>query len=79
MVFFTLWDLLYRRYIFFGILALIIFPFLTYYITTLLFYRRARSLAKNKVPPTIPYFAPGLFHAFSLASFGPQKYLAELM
>jgi hypothetical protein len=79
MVFIALWDLLCRRYILFGILALIISPFITYYITTLLFYRRIRSLATRKVPPTVPYFAPGLFHAFSLATFGPQKYFAELM
>jgi hypothetical protein len=79
MAFIALWDLLRRRYMLLGFLTLIISPFITYYITTSLFYRRARSPASKKVPPTVPYFAPGLFHAFSLASFGPPKYFAELV
>ncbi|KAH7068193.1 cytochrome P450 [Paraphoma chrysanthemicola] len=63
----------------FGVAALIVLPFFTYYVTTLLFYRRVRSNECKKTPPTIPYYVPGIFHAFSLASTGPQEYIAQLM
>lgn len=59
--------------------GLIIFPFLTCYIATILFYRKARSTARGKIPPSIPYYVPGIFHAFGLASIGPQKYFAQIM
>jgi hypothetical protein len=79
MAFNALWDLLHRQAILFGILTTIISPFLTYYITTSLFYKKARSSATKKAPPTVPYCVPGIFHAFSLASIGPQKYFAWLV
>ncbi|CBX98775.1 similar to putative cytochrome P450 [Plenodomus lingam JN3] len=59
--------------------CLILFPFLTYYISTLLFYRQVNSKASRKTPPTIPYLFAGIFHAFSLAYEGPQKYFATLL
>jgi hypothetical protein len=59
--------------------ALVLFPFLTYCVTSTLFQRKVRSEACNKVPPTVPYQAPGIFHAFGLATIGPQKYLAQLV
>ncbi|CAO2651892.1 Nn.00g001750.m01.CDS01 [Neocucurbitaria sp. VM-36] len=61
------------------ILPLIISPFLTYYISTVLFYRKANSKASGKTPPTVPFFIPGIFHAFTLAYEGPQRYFAALM
>lgn len=63
----------------FVILSLIISPFLTYYISTTSFYRKANSKASGKTPPTVPFFIPGVFHAFSLAYDGPQKYFSALM
>ncbi|KAF2822260.1 putative cytochrome-like protein P450 [Ophiobolus disseminans] len=57
----------------------IIVPFLTYYITTILFHRNARSRARGKTPSTAPYYVPGIFHAFGLANTGPQKYFAQLI
>lgn len=65
--------------ILFASFAVALLPFLTYYVTATLFRRRVRSVAHNKVPPTVPYQAPGIFHAFGLATIGPQKYLAQLM
>ncbi|KAF2029216.1 putative cytochrome-like protein P450 [Setomelanomma holmii] len=62
-----------------GLIILIVSPFLTLYLTTSLFYRRARSTAPRKSPPTVPYYVPGVFHAFSLATTGPQEYLAKLL
>jgi hypothetical protein len=59
--------------------ALVLCPLLIYYITTLLFYRRASSKLRGKVPPTVPYYVPGIFHAFSLAKTGPPRYLAQVM
>ncbi|KAH7092141.1 cytochrome P450 [Paraphoma chrysanthemicola] len=63
----------------FSVAALIVLPFFTYYVTTLLFYRRVRSNECKKTPPTIPFYVPGVFHAFSLATSGPQEYIAQLM
>lgn len=62
-----------------AVFALFILPFLTYYLSTLSFYRKANSKVTGKRPPTIPYFIPGVFHAFTLAYEGPQKYFATLM
>ncbi|KAH9866193.1 hypothetical protein J1614_008758 [Plenodomus biglobosus] len=59
--------------------CLILFPFLTYYVSTLLFYRQVNSKARGKTPPTVPYLFSGVFHAFSLAYEGPQKYFAALL
>lgn len=58
---------------------LLIFPFFTYYVATTLFYRKVNSDSIGKTPPTVPYLIPGVFHAFSLAYEGPQKYFATLM
>jgi hypothetical protein len=46
------------------ILTIVAVPFVTYYISLFLFQRKTRG----KIPPTIPYFFPGIFHAFSLVS-----------
>ncbi|KAF2851767.1 putative cytochrome-like protein P450 [Plenodomus tracheiphilus IPT5] len=59
--------------------SFILFPFLTYYVSTLLFYRQVNSKASRKTPPIVPYLFPGIFHAFSLAYEGPQKYFASLL
>ncbi|UPX17443.1 uncharacterized protein EKO05_0007796 [Ascochyta rabiei] len=59
--------------------SLVIFPFLTYYATSSLFFRRSNSTAAGKKPPTIPYFVPGLFHAVGFAQLGARKYFAELI
>ncbi|KAF9692788.1 hypothetical protein EKO04_009166 [Ascochyta lentis] len=59
--------------------SLVIFPFLTYYATSSLFFRRADSTTFGKKPPTIPYFVPGLFHASGFAQLGARKYFAELI
>ncbi|KAH8722568.1 cytochrome P450 [Phaeosphaeriaceae sp. PMI808] len=75
----TLYSLLRRQNVVLAIVALVISPFLTFFLTTLLFYRKARSNASAKVPPTAPYFLPGIFHAFGMAFMGPQLYFAQLM
>ncbi|KAF2628478.1 cytochrome P450 [Macroventuria anomochaeta] len=59
--------------------SIIIFPFLTYYATSSLFFRRANNNSTGKAPPTIPYFIPGLFHAVSFTQSGARKYFAELI
>ncbi|KAH7386034.1 cytochrome P450 [Pyrenochaeta sp. MPI-SDFR-AT-0127] len=59
--------------------VLITLPFFTYYVSTQLFYRKANRASPGKRPPTIPYFIPGAFHAFTLAYEGPQKYFATLI
>lgn len=61
------------------ILTLIVVPLATYYSSLSSFQRRARRKRAGKIPPTIPYYVPGIFHAFSLASTGPQKYFAQLL
>lgn len=61
------------------ICTLFAFPFAIYYITLSLFQRRVRSDTSGKSPPTVPYYIPGVFHAFSLAYTGPQKYFAQLL
>jgi hypothetical protein len=71
--------LLNRQTVLVGIVALVLLPVVTYYLTSALFHRRILSKSRNKVPPTVPYQVPGVFHAFSLATVGPQKYLAQLM
>ncbi|KAL1798301.1 hypothetical protein ACET3X_002338 [Alternaria dauci] len=58
---------------------LIVAPALTYYVSTTLFYQNAKTTASGSRPPTIPYLFPGVFHAFSLAYDGPQKYFARLL
>jgi len=58
--------------------AIIVFPFLTYQLTSFLFYRTARSNGPLKTPPTIPYWVPGIFHGVGLA-FGPPVYFGKLM
>ena len=65
--------------ILFAIVAILITPFLTYYVTSTLFFRRANSKATSKQPPTIPYLLPGLFSAGGLARFGAREYFADLM
>ncbi|KAF1359708.1 cytochrome P450 [Lizonia empirigonia] len=57
----------------------VVFPFLTYYATSTLFFRKVNSTSVAKRPPTIPYFIPGLFHAASFAQLGARKYFAELI
>lgn len=57
----------------------VVLPFLTYYVTSLLFFRQSKSKATQKRPPTIPYFIPGLFNALGFAQSGARKYFAELM
>jgi hypothetical protein len=75
----TLLGLLQRQAVPIGILAVVVLPFLTYYITSAAFFRRANTRGAGKRPPTVPYFVPGLFHATGIVSLGPQKYFAELM
>lgn len=58
---------------------LIVTPALTYYVSTTLFYQNAKHTASGSRPPTIPYLFPGVFHAFSIAYDGPQKYFARLL
>jgi len=57
---------------------LIIIPVLTYNVSKARFDRSSQSTALQR-PPTVPYLVPGVFHAFSLAFDGPQKYFATLM
>jgi hypothetical protein len=59
--------------------SLIVFPFLTYYATSSLFFRRANDKSGGKEPPTIPYFIPGVFNTAGFAQLGARKYFAELM
>jgi hypothetical protein len=59
--------------------AVIVFPALTYYLTTALFFKSSKNAATGKTPPTIPYLIPGVFHTFSIAAEGPQKYFARLL
>lgn len=59
--------------------GLVLGPLLVFYITTLLFWRRTRSKVRSKTPPTIPYFVPGIYHAFGLATTGPEKYFAQVL
>jgi hypothetical protein len=61
------------------LVLLIVIPALTYYVSTNRFYQKAKSTALGKEPPTIPYFVPGAFHAFSLAFDGQQKYFTRLL
>ncbi|KAL6711448.1 hypothetical protein ACN47E_004382 [Coniothyrium glycines] len=63
----------------FIVLALLGFPFLTYYVSTQLFHRRAKNSSAGKTPPLVPYSLPGVFHTFSLAYHGPQQYFASLL
>jgi hypothetical protein len=72
-------DFLRRQAIPLLFVSLIVFPLLTRYITTVLFYRRAKSKSKNKTPPVIPYYAPAFYHALNLAYLGPQRCLAQIM
>ncbi|RYN39106.1 hypothetical protein AA0112_g3732 [Alternaria arborescens] len=58
---------------------LIVTSALTYYVSTTLFYQNAKHTASGSRPPTIPYLFPGVFHAFSIAYDGPQKYFARLL
>ncbi|KAH4049417.1 hypothetical protein HBI25_095670 [Parastagonospora nodorum] len=57
----------------------VLLPVITYYVTSALFRQRIQSKASGKIPPTIPYQVPVVFHAFGLASVGPQKYFAQLI
>lgn len=57
----------------------VLLPVITYYVTSALFRQRVQSKSSGKTPPTIPYQVPVVFHAFGLASVGPQKYFAQLM
>ena len=63
---------------FFLIISTVLFPYITYQLTTILFYRTVRSKAILKTPPTIPYWVPGLFHTIGLA-FGGSAYFGKLM
>ncbi|KAF1835135.1 hypothetical protein BDW02DRAFT_496609 [Decorospora gaudefroyi] len=58
---------------------LVVIPALTYHVSKTLFYQKVNSKASAQTPPTIPYLVPGVFHAFSLAYEGPQKYFATLL
>ncbi|OSS43390.1 hypothetical protein B5807_12008 [Epicoccum nigrum] len=64
--------------ILFAIVAILISPFLTYYVTSTLFFRTANNKTTSKRPPTVPYLLPGLFSAGGLARSGARKYFAEL-
>jgi hypothetical protein len=75
----ALLGLLQRQAVPISILAVVVLPFLTYYITSTAFFRRANNRGPGKKPPTVPYFVPGLFHATGIVSLGPRKYFAELM
>ncbi|RMZ70713.1 cytochrome p450 [Pyrenophora seminiperda CCB06] len=57
---------------------LIIIPILTYNVSKARFDRSSQSTTLQR-PPTVPYLVPGVFHAFSLAFDGPQKYFATLI
>ncbi|XP_014562251.1 hypothetical protein COCVIDRAFT_11346 [Bipolaris victoriae FI3] len=58
--------------------GIIVLPALTYYLTTAFFFQSAKNDAAGKRPPTIPYLVPGVFHTFSIAAEGPQKFFARL-
>lgn len=75
----SVFGLLQRWDVLTAIVVLIISPFLTYYLTTLVFYRRSRSKELGKYPPTIPFYLIGIFHTFSLMTAGPQQYFAQLL
>ncbi|KAL7777998.1 hypothetical protein CFE70_004672 [Pyrenophora teres f. teres 0-1] len=60
------------------VFLLIIVPICTYNVSKARFDRSSQSTALQR-PPTVPYLVPGVFHAFSLAFDGPQKYFATLM
>ncbi|CAA9961296.1 Cytochrome P450 [Pyrenophora teres f. maculata] len=60
------------------VFLLIIVPICTYNVSKARFDRSSQSTALQR-PPTVPYLVPGVFHAFSLAFDGPQKYFATLI
>ncbi|KAH7380301.1 cytochrome P450 [Phaeosphaeria sp. MPI-PUGE-AT-0046c] len=74
-----MFDLLSRQAILSGIVILFGLPFAIFYITSYVFHRRLRSNVLGKSPPVAPYYVPGVFHAFGLATTGPQTYLARLL
>ncbi|PVI04740.1 putative cytochrome-like protein P450 [Periconia macrospinosa] len=53
-------------------------PFLTHYITSILFNRNSANKNSPRNPPTIPYWIPGLCHALGLLS-KPSTYFALLI
>ena len=59
--------------------SMVILPFLTYYVTSALFFRKANNKPIDKDPPTIPYFISGVFHTFGFAQLGARKYFAQAM
>jgi hypothetical protein len=61
------------------LVTLIIVPFLTYFISTTLFYRTARSHSALRRPPTVPYWVPGIYHGFSLLSRSPSIFFKRAM
>jgi hypothetical protein len=61
------------------VIVLVVVPFVTFYISVTLFQRKSQGKVTGKTPPTIPYYFPGIFHAFGLAYVGPQKYFAHLL
>ncbi|KAH6625376.1 hypothetical protein C7974DRAFT_200478 [Boeremia exigua] len=63
----------------FVIAAVVILPFLTYYVTSALFFRTANSTIDGKKPATVPYFIPAVFHSFGFLHWGAPKYFAELI
>lgn len=60
------------------LLAFILTPFLTHYITTFFFRQQSKNRNPSRKPPTIPYWVPGLYHALGLLS-KPSTYFALLI
>lgn len=61
------------------VFAIIILPFLIYYVTSALFFRTANSKAVGKEPPTVPYFVPGIFSAGRFVRHGARKHFAKAL
>ncbi|KAF2686921.1 cytochrome P450 [Lentithecium fluviatile CBS 122367] len=68
-------ELAQRQRVPLAISLLVIFPILTYYLSTTLFFRKINRKGSKKAPPTVPYWIPGVYHAVGLIS-RPSTYFA---
>lgn len=59
--------------------SFVVIPYLTHQLSIFLFYRTARSPVNGKRPPIIPYWIPGVYHAFSILAQGPPAFFANAM
>ncbi|KAH7132575.1 putative cytochrome-like protein P450 [Dendryphion nanum] len=57
--------------------TIILLPFITNYLSTSSFYRRANNKTPNKQPPVIPYWIPGIFHGFGVFTQGTSAFFAN--